>query len=654
MTTYTWTSAVSGNWTTTADWSPAGGPQNGGDTAYFVNGTGPYTVTYNSASFQVGTILAEDSNLTLLISAGSLVSNTLTEIAGATIDVGAGAHLSLNTSSGFAGVLNINGGTVAAGALSLASTTTIDLGGSGGANGRLTFYNNPTLASGAVIEATGGTGTISTSGSIVSFGVIEANGGTLVFAAPAGGETLTIGNSAASVMDVTGAIYYGGKVSAVFQGSAGTFAIATNQGHIVAAVSGLNAGAGISNVVDFTGDSGLTVTSGGTGTGTGGSVVLSNGNTLALSGITESAGSAWAVVAASDGGGGTEFYLQSVCYAQGTHILTDRGDVRVEELRAGDQVVTLTGEQRRLRPVRWIGHRRLDLAAHPAPESVAPIRIARGAVADAVPGRDLLVSPDHAILLDGVLICARQLVNGETIRRDTSCRTIVYYHVELDAHAILLAEGLTAESYLDTGNRSFFANAGGPLMLHPRPDQGNDNAARMALSCAPLVSAEAAVRPIWQRLAQRAACLRSAAPGLPAAAPAACDDPGLSVLADGRRLTPIRAKDGHYAFVVPAGTGDLRLLSRSGRPADTSPWAEDQRRLGVYVERLSLRDGRDCEDIPLDHAAFGQGWWPVEREGRALRRWTDGDARLPLRIRDRTVVLEVVVGRGSIRYLTAA
>ncbi len=649
MTTYTWISAISGNWTTSTDWSPAGGPQNGGDTAYFAIGKRPYTVTYNSASFQLGTILAEASNLTLLISAGSLIANTLTEIAGAKIDVGAGAQLSLNTASTFAGILNINGGTVAAGALSLASTTTIDLTGSGGANGLLTFYNNPILASGGLIEVTSGTGTISTSGSIVSSGVIEANGGTLVYAAPAGGETLTIGNSAASVMDVTGALYYGNTVSGVFRGSAGTFEVASTQGHIVAAVSGLNAGASISNVIDFTADSGLTVTSGGTGSGSTGTVVLSNGNTLALSGITESSGTAWKIVAAADGGSGTEFYLQSVCYARGTHILTDHGEVRVEDLRPGDRVVTVTDDGQSLRPVRWIGQRHLDLTAHPAPESVAPVRIARGAVAEAVPHRDLLVSPDHAILLDGVLICARQLVNGTTIRRDAACGSVGYYHVELDSHAILLAEGLTAESYLDTGNRTFFANAEGPLLLHPRLDQDDDNATRTALSCAPLVSREAAVRPVWQRLAQRATAL-----GHGVAEPDATDDPGLGVLADGRRLAPVRTRDGHYAFVLPARATEVRLLSRSGLPTDTSPWAEDQRRLGVYVARVTVRDGNGCEDIPLDHAAFGPGWWPVERTGHAMRRWTDGDARLPLQTRDRAVVLEIVVGRSSMRYLEAA
>ena len=76
-----------------------------------------------------------------------------------------------------------------------------------------------------------------------------------------------------------------------------------------------------------------------------------------------------------------------------------------------------------------------------------------------MPDRDLLVSPDHALLLDGRLIPARHLVNGRTIRQDTGLAAITYFHVECDEHAILLAHNMPAESYLDTGNRDFFANA---------------------------------------------------------------------------------------------------------------------------------------------------------------------------------------------------
>ena len=163
--------------------------------------------------------------------------------------------------------------------------------------------------------------------------------------------------------------------------------------------------------------------------------------------------------------------IEAVCYARGTMIRTPDGELPVEKLRPGKQVITLVDGQEVPQTVTWLGHRRIDLAGHPRPETVAPIRIERDAFADGMPHRDLVVSPDHAIFVDGKLICARQLVNGTTIRQERDWTAVDYYHVELDQHAILLAEGLPAESYIDTGNSGFFANSGAPLVLHPGPDR---------------------------------------------------------------------------------------------------------------------------------------------------------------------------------------
>ena len=108
--------------------------------------------------------------------------------------------------------------------------------------------------------------------------------------------------------------------------------------------------------------------------------------------------------------------IQAVCYARGTLIQTPGRELPVEKLRRGKQVTTLVDGEAVSRTIRWLGHRRIDLTAHPRPETVAPIRVHRDAFADNAPRRDLLVSPDHAIFVDGMLICARQLVNGTTIR----------------------------------------------------------------------------------------------------------------------------------------------------------------------------------------------------------------------------------------------
>jgi hypothetical protein len=152
------------------------------------------------------------------------------------------------------------------------------------------------------------------------------------------------------------------------------------------------------------------------------------------------------------------------CFAEGTLIRTPDGQRAVEALQAGDRVVTCLPHG--ARTVRWIGHRTVTLAGHPRPEAVLPVRIRAGAFGPATPARDLLLSPDHAVHVEGVLIPIRYLINGTTVRQERAA-AIRYFHVELDRHDVLLAEGLPAESYLDTGDRRNFANGGGAVALHP-------------------------------------------------------------------------------------------------------------------------------------------------------------------------------------------
>jgi len=138
------------------------------------------------------------------------------------------------------------------------------------------------------------------------------------------------------------------------------------------------------------------------------------------------------------------------CYCRGTRITTGRGEVAVQDLRVGDLALTASGA---LRPIRWIGHRVIDVSKHPTPLAVRPVRIAADAFGDGLPLRDLFVSPGHNIACEGALTPARALLNGLSVAR-MAPDEVEYWHVELDEHDILLAEGLTAESYLDTGNRA--------------------------------------------------------------------------------------------------------------------------------------------------------------------------------------------------------
>ena len=303
------------------------------------------------------------------------------------------------------------------------------------------------------------------------------------------------------------------------------------------------------------------------------------------------------------------------CFAEGTRIATDHGDVAVEALRVGDRVRLAAGGTR---PIRWIGHRHLDLTRHPDPSRARPVRIGAGAVADGIPARDLRVSPDHALSVDGVLIPARLLVNQATIVQETTCQAVVYYHIELDAHDVLLAEGLAAESYLDTGNRGVFENAGLPLILHPDlSGQGG----RQARSCQPFIDAPDQVKPVWDALADRASALGRAVPR-----PVLAQDPAVRIAVGGRVLRPVSVEGDRYTFILPPCCADVRLLSHAASPAEMEPWREDRRLLGLSVRRIRMGG----EDLPLDHPALSAGWWGLERHGAEPVRWTDGNALLPL------------------------
>ena len=320
----------------------------------------------------------------------------------------------------------------------------------------------------------------------------------------------------------------------------------------------------------------------------------------------------------------------------------------VESLLQGDIVLTLADGELAAQPVKWLGRRRIDLTAHPHPETVAPIRIRRGAFADNMPHTDLLVSPDHAIFVDGKLICARQLINGTTIYQEKTWTSVEYFHVELDTHAILLAEGLPAESYLNTGNHGFFANSGEPLVLHPDLTDETDYPTREAGSCAPFVWDEASVRPVWQRLSERAAAL-----GQPVRPAETTNDPALHLVAAGRSIKPIYADAGLFIFPLPRNSGAVRLVSRASAPTDARPWLDDRRRLGVRLARIVLRDAAEVREISVDHPDLQQGWWAVERDGTAMGRWTDGDAVLPLPAVHGVTMLEIHL-HGTLDYVVSA
>lgn len=165
----------------------------------------------------------------------------------------------------------------------------------------------------------------------------------------------------------------------------------------------------------------------------------------------------------SSGGNSALTVAAVVCYARGTRIMTPDGEVPIEQLQPGSRVVTASGG---VAPVVWIGRRTVDLERHPEPHLAQPVRIKAGAFGPRLPRRDLVVSPAHAIYDEGVLIPARFLINGCTVVQE-KLRTVEYFHIELQRHDVVLAEGLPAETYLENNDRNRFENGGGAMALHP-------------------------------------------------------------------------------------------------------------------------------------------------------------------------------------------
>ncbi len=454
-------------------------------------------------------------------------------------------------------------------------------------------------------------------GGTASGSVVGSGGSQIVFN---GGTITGDGTDAGTVVLSAGATFTGTETLAGSAGGPALFEFAaTVTGTQDGVISGYTYGTD-GNQIEFGGyDSGATVT-----TADGNVTVSENGNSLTVNIAGVTAGESLTL---DDNG----FLL---CFLAGTHILAQGGERRVERLRAGDLVATVQNGRQILQPVRWIGHRSIKINGR-TPDAF-PVRIRAGAFADGVPHRDLLITQEHCIFVAGKLIPARMLVNGRSIIIDRAINSFTCYHVELEQHGILLAEGLTAESYLDTGNRGNFVNAD---MAALRPDfavnSGHKNWADHA--AAPLAVARAVVEPVWQSLKDRAEQMR-----FPTAfqAPAITEDPGLHLsTGSGQKLWPVSTAGNRYFFRLPPNSSGVRLNSLTFRPSDSiGPFVDDRRTLGVLVGALVVWSGRKARTVDLD--ASLQGWL-----GRNItaQRWTDGSAELPISTAGQAALIEVEV-----------
>jgi len=263
-------------------------------------------------------------------------------------------------------------------------------------------------------------------------------------------------------------------------------------------------------------------------------------------------------------------------------------------------VLTASGA---VRPVAWIGVGRV-LATRGRRSAATPVIVRKGALGPNVPHTDLHVTKGHALLLDEVLIPVEFLVNHRSILWDDRAREVSLYHVELETHDVLLANGAAAESYRDDGNRWLFHNANSGWGLPAK------------LPCAPVLTGGPLVDAVWKRLLDRS----GPRPGLPLT-----QDADVHLIVDGTRVDGSRSA-GRTVFRLATVPSTVRLVSRAASPAELG-LMRDPRVLGVAVRRIEAWQGARLAVIEAGDDRLADGFHGFEADGGI--RWTDGDAAVP-------------------------
>ena len=314
-----------------------------------------------------------------------------------------------------------------------------------------------------------------------------------------------------------------------------------------------------------------------------------------------------------------------LCFVKGTLIATPAGEVPIELLSIGDAVVTQSG---RVRRITWIGTGRV-LATRGRRTAATPVIVRKGALADNVPHHDLRVTKAHSLFIDGALIPVEFLVNHRTILWDDRAQEVAIYHIELESHDVLLANGAPAESYRDDGNRWLFLNANSGWHLPPQSP------------CAPVLTGGPLVDAVWRRLLDRA----GPRPRLPLS-----NDPDLHLSVDGRRVEAAARHGMAYIFGIADPQASVRIVSRSAVPAELG-LARDPRCLGVALRRIVVRQGGRFRVTEAMDVRLAQGFHAYEVDSRY--RWTNGDATIPPELLDGfNGAMELVLHVGDIaRYL---
>ncbi|PHI97521.1 hypothetical protein BG621_01840 [Parasaccharibacter apium] len=340
------------------------------------------------------------------------------------------------------------------------------------------------------------------------------------------------------------------------------------------------------------------------------------------------------------------------CFLAGSLIETPDGYKKIETLKAGDIVLTYDPQNNRKspQPIQWVGQSTAKITPNTQLEMAGyPVKISKNAISEGVPHQDLLITPEHCIFINGNFIPVRMLVNGQSIFFDTATDKKEYpiYHIEMQKHSIICANGLLSESYLDTGNRHTFTNLNDPtdvISLHNTKQLSWEKDA-----AAPLCTDQNIVEPLHHEILTRAQKLK-----MPVQHPykeeQLTDDPAFTIMTDdGTILHQQRVVNGYAIFSVPSHATQVTLLSNVSRPCDVKgPFVDDRRQLGVLIGHITYFHSGQSHDISTHLTTPDLQGWNTLEENTGLR-WTKGAAKLPLPVQNHSneaglLAIQVVTG----------
>ncbi|EUK18064.1 Hint domain-containing protein [Commensalibacter papalotli (ex Servin-Garciduenas et al. 2014)] len=371
-------------------------------------------------------------------------------------------------------------------------------------------------------------------------------------------------------------------------------------------------------------------------------LILNNGNKISLN-IPGAKNEGYHLASDSTGN-----LIYEVCFLAGSMIKTLEGEIAVEDIRIGDKILSFNWQQNKedVQSVRWVGNKtvKVNPTLHDD-EAGYPVRILKDAIAEGIPCKDLLITPEHCLFFNGKFTPARMFVNGYSIFYDYSITNYTYYHFETEEHSVIWANGVLTESYLDTGNQTQFNQHGDcAILIRPKKTKtwGKD-------AGAPLMVDRSYVEPLYHTLLQRA--IKMDLPMMQDKKQLTHDPDFHLITQDGLTIEPISHFQGRYIFPLPdENIKSVYLVSRTSRLNDIDgPFEDNRHELGISVgsiqivsaayniQVINMTNHLTQDDLP--------GWHTLEQQPC---RWTKGKALLNLpdnNHKERKLIIQVCSDR---------